>query len=344
MLDDLLAEGRARRQPAHHLLQRLFGLADGAHAVMDAARTETALRDLEAAALTEQQIGDGNADILQQHLGVAVRRIVEAEHRQHLLDRDALGVERNQDLRLLLMLGRLEIGLAHQDRDLAAGIADAGRPPFAAVDHIMIAVTHDAGLDVGRVRRRHRRLGHQEGGADFAVHQGAKPFALLLLVGITHQHFHVAGIRRRAIEHFRGPIDVAHLLGQQRVFQVGQSRAAEFVVFVRRRRHEHVPEAFGPRLFLQLFQHRNDFPALAGRILLLVGLHRGANMRVHERRDALEPFTLAIRQCKVHQAILAVCLKIFATVSACRPTPARALSKSRGTENPASKCHEAEPH
>ncbi|MGY4287965.1 hypothetical protein ACVWXO_007185 [Bradyrhizobium sp. LM2.7] len=55
-----------------------------------------------------------------------MRRIVEAEHGQHLLDLDAGGVERNQDLRLLLMLGRLEVGLAHQDRDLAAGIADAG--------------------------------------------------------------------------------------------------------------------------------------------------------------------------------------------------------------------------
>src|SRR4051794_7745315 len=53
MLDDLLAERAARHQPAHHLLQRLLGLADGAHAVVDAARTETALRDLEAAALAE---------------------------------------------------------------------------------------------------------------------------------------------------------------------------------------------------------------------------------------------------------------------------------------------------
>ena len=43
-------------QPLHHLLQRLLGLADGAHAVMDAAGAETALRDLEAAALAEQDV------------------------------------------------------------------------------------------------------------------------------------------------------------------------------------------------------------------------------------------------------------------------------------------------
>src|SRR5258707_7463751 len=36
--------------------------------------------------------------------------------------------------RSLLMPGRVRIGLAHQDRDFAAGIADARRPPFAAVD------------------------------------------------------------------------------------------------------------------------------------------------------------------------------------------------------------------
>ena len=33
--------------------------------------------------------------------------------------------------------------------------------------------------------------------------------------------------------------------GEQRVFEIAQSRAAEFVVLMRRRRHEHVPEALG---------------------------------------------------------------------------------------------------
>ncbi len=84
----------------HHLLQRLFGHADGAHAVMDAARTETALRDLKTAALAEQNVFLGNANVLEQHLGMAVRRVVVAEHRQHLFDLDAGRVERHQDLRL----------------------------------------------------------------------------------------------------------------------------------------------------------------------------------------------------------------------------------------------------
>ena len=239
----------------------------------------------------------GNADVLQQHLGVAVRRVVEAEHRQHLLDLDARGVERHQDLRLLLMARRLRIGLAHHDRDLAARIADAGRPPFAAVDDVMVAVALDAGLDIGGVGRRHRRFGHQEGGADFAVHQRPQPLPLLLLAAVAHQHFHVAGIGRRAVEHFRGPADVAHFFGERRVFQIAQSRAAEFIVLMRRRRHEHVPEAFGPRLLLQIFQHRDHLPARALLVLLLVDRHRGPDMLVHERLHAVEPFASDGQTC-----------------------------------------------
>src|SRR5262249_61329400 len=87
--DDLAAERGARRQPLHHLLQRLLGLADGAHAVMDAAGTEPALRDLEAPALAEQDVAGGNADVFEQYLGGAGRRIIEAEHPQHLLGLDA---------------------------------------------------------------------------------------------------------------------------------------------------------------------------------------------------------------------------------------------------------------
>ncbi len=304
LLDDLLAERSARRQPPHHLLQRLFGDADGAHAVMDAAGTEAALRDLETAALAEQDVFSGNADVFEQHLGMAVRRVVEAEHGKHLLDGDAGGVERHQDLRLLLMPRGVGIGLAHQDRDLAAGIAVARRPPFTAVDDVVIAVACDRGFDVGGVRRGDRGFGHQEGGADLAVHQRLQPFALLLLAGIAHEHFHVAGIRRRAVEHFGGEGDVAHFLRQRRVFQVAQSRAAEFIVLMRGRRHEHVPEAFGLRLLLEVFENRDHLPARTLGVLLLVDRHCGPDMLGHERLYAIEPILLAIRHIEVHGRFL----------------------------------------
>src|SRR5260370_16250600 len=99
---------------------------------MDAAGTEPALRDLKAPALAKQDIAGGNADVLQQHLGVAVRRVVETQHREHLLDLDAFGVERHQDLRLLLVARRVRIGLAHTARDLSPGISAAPPPPSPA--------------------------------------------------------------------------------------------------------------------------------------------------------------------------------------------------------------------
>src|SRR5712671_410480 len=168
----------------------------------------------------------------------------------------------------------------------------------------MIAVALDAGFDIGGIRRRHRGLGHQEGGADFAVHQRAKPLLLVLLGAVPHQHFHVTGIGRRAIEHFRGPADMAHLLGERGVFQIGQSRAAEFIVLMRRRRHEHVPQAFGARLLLQIFQDRYCLPALAGFVLLPVDRHGGQHMLVHERIHTVEPFALTVRHVEVHWAFL----------------------------------------
>ncbi|MEY9204773.1 hypothetical protein ABIF05_003883 [Bradyrhizobium elkanii] len=207
-------------------------------------------------------------------------------------------------LRLLLMLGGVEVGLAHQDRDLAAGIADARRPPFAAVDDVVIAVLLDAGLDVGGVGRSDRRLGHQEGGADLAVHQRAQPFALLLLGAVADEHFHVAGIGGGAVEHFGRPGDAAHLLRQQRVFEIGQSRAMEFIVFMRGRRHEHVPEAFGLRLLLQILEDRDHLPARAFGVLLVVDRHGGPNMRFHESLNALQPFLLLGRHREIHGTLL----------------------------------------
>ena len=160
------------------------------------------------------------------------------------------------------------------------------------------------GLDVGGVGRGDGRLGHQEGGADLAVHQRLQPLLLLLVGAVAMQHFHVAGVGRRAVEDLRGPGDVAHLFRQQRIFEIGQSRAAEFVVFMRVRRHEHVPEAFGLRLLLQVFEDRDHLPARALRILLVVDRHRGADMRLHERLHAVQPFLLLFGHIEVHGALL----------------------------------------
>jgi len=76
------AEGGALRGAAAHVLQRALGAADHAHAVVDAPGAQAALRNLETAPLAEQDVARRHAHVGECHFGMAVRRIVVAEHRQ----------------------------------------------------------------------------------------------------------------------------------------------------------------------------------------------------------------------------------------------------------------------
>ena len=58
---------RAVHAPAHHL-ERALGQADQPHAVVDAARAEAALGDLEAAAFAQQHVRRGHAHVLEDDL------------------------------------------------------------------------------------------------------------------------------------------------------------------------------------------------------------------------------------------------------------------------------------
>ena len=103
-----------------HQFQRALGAADQAHAVMDAAGAEPALRDLEAAALAEQDVLGRHADILVDDLGMADRRVVVAVGQQSRTMRTPGVVLRHQDHGLLAMaVGIVGRGLAHHDQDLA---------------------------------------------------------------------------------------------------------------------------------------------------------------------------------------------------------------------------------
>ena len=189
----------------------------------------------------------GTRTSFERDLHMAVRRVVIAVDGERALDRDARRVERHQHHRLLPVLVGRAVGLAHQDRDLAARIAGARRPPFAAVDHIIVAVAGDVAFDIGRVGRGDRRLGHQEGRADLAVHQRPQPFLLLLARAVAVEHLHIAGVGRRAVEHLGRPQDPAHLLGAERIFEVGELGALELEALVdmrerAARRHEQVPQ------------------------------------------------------------------------------------------------------
>src|SRR5919197_128485 len=195
VVGDALAEGHAAHRALAHQLQRPLGHADLAHAVVDASGTQAALRDLEAAALAEQQVGRGHPHVLEQHLAVAVRRVVVAEHLQHADHLDARRVARHDDHRLLLVLvGILRIRLAHEDEDLAARVADPRRPPLVAVDDVVAAVADDRRFDVRRVRRRDLGLGHGERRADLALEQRLQPLLLVLLGAVALEDLHVAGV------------------------------------------------------------------------------------------------------------------------------------------------------
>ena len=171
LVGDGLAEGGARQRAAAQRFERALGNADLAHAMVDAAGAEAALRDLEAAPLAEQHVGGRHAHVLEQDLGVAVRRVVVAEHGQRPHDRDAGRVHRHEDHRLLAVARPVRVGPAHQDRDRAARVHGAGGPPFAAVDDVVVAVAADRALDVGRVGGGDGGLGHREAGADLAGEQ-----------------------------------------------------------------------------------------------------------------------------------------------------------------------------
>src|SRR3546814_590654 len=150
------------------------------------------LRDLEAAAFAKQHRLLGiDAHILQLDLHMAVRRVVIAEDRQVAQHGDPRCVHRHREHRLLLVALGAEVGLAHHDRDLAARVADSRRPPFAAVDDIIVAVALDPRLDIGRVGRGDRGLGHQKGRTDLAIHDRLQPALLLRRGAIAVEHLHV---------------------------------------------------------------------------------------------------------------------------------------------------------
>src|SRR3546814_7692207 len=92
----------------------------------------------------------------------------------------------------------IRIVLSHENAVRASRIAYARRPPFAAVDHIMVAVTNDGGLDIGGVRGCDSRLGHQKDRANLPLHQRLEPALLMLASSIAVQDHNVAG---RSEEH-----------------------------------------------------------------------------------------------------------------------------------------------
>jgi hypothetical protein len=182
---------------------------------------------------------------------------------------------------LLVPVGVIRVGLAHDDEYLAALVHGPGDKPLAAVQHPLVALLPDTQLDIGGIRRGHLGFGHGIRGADIPVEQGRQPLLLLGRGTVFHEHFHVAGIRGVAVEHLRRPKYPPHDLRQGRIIEI-----AEAVVVAELgmgRRNKQVPQARGLRLGLEVVHDRQVIEAaVRGGQLLGVSVLIGKNVFFHE--------------------------------------------------------------
>ena len=88
------------------------------------------------------RLADRHPNVVVDDLAVPVL-VLPAEHRRRAHDVHPGGVDGHQHHRLLLMAGRVGIGAAHHDQDLAARVGRTRSPPLAAVDDVVVAVAED---------------------------------------------------------------------------------------------------------------------------------------------------------------------------------------------------------
>src|SRR5690606_10811705 len=98
LLAQLLAEGDTIFHAFARIFQRALRSADDAHAMVDAAWAETALRDLETATFAEQDIRLRHAAIVENDFGVTVRLFPVTHCRQRAFDDHARRAARHQYL------------------------------------------------------------------------------------------------------------------------------------------------------------------------------------------------------------------------------------------------------
>jgi hypothetical protein len=245
---DALAERLAGEAALDHQLQRPFGGSDRAHAVVDPAGTEAHLGDLEAAALAEQHVLVGDADVVEPQVHVPVRGVVLAEHVHRAEDLDSGRVHRDENLRLTLVRRSVGAGLHHRDHDLAARVAGAGDVVLLAGDHPFVAVAHCLALDVLGIRRCDVGFGHRVGGTDLATQERLEPLRLLLGGTDALEHLHVAGVGCGAVHRLRGERVLAQLHRDVGVVEVVQSLTGLGVG------EEEVPQTLLLRLVLDRLQ------------------------------------------------------------------------------------------
>jgi len=99
-----------------------------------------------------------------------------------------------------------------------------GAEPFRAVEHELVSLAINAQLDVGRIRGADIGFGHGEGRFDLALQQRCQPVPLDRLGAVEVEDLHVSCIGGGAVEHLGGEADLAELLGDGCVVEVGELR------------------------------------------------------------------------------------------------------------------------
>src|SRR3569832_351939 len=152
-LDELLAGERlvavdlAAERALAHELEGALADADPAHAVVDAARTESLLRNGKAGALGTEAVLDGDAAVFATHFAVAGEALAGVAHDRDVADSDeAGGVRRHEDHRRALVRRRVGVGHGHGDGD--RGPVGGRGGPLVPVDDVRVAVAHRAGAQL----------------------------------------------------------------------------------------------------------------------------------------------------------------------------------------------------
>ena len=215
-----------------HDVEGAAGLAQPAHAVVDAAGAQPVLGDLEALADLADQIRLGHAHVAVVDLGVTETEVLVAAHHRYVAHHiDARCVARHQDHRSALVGRRVGVGDHHHDQD--RGHHAVAGEPLVPIDDPLVTVQHGGRRHVHGVGARVLGLGHREGGEDLLVEQRVEPLPLLLLGAKERQHLRVAGVGGVVAEDDRPPergaldlvhepeLDLAHALAAHLGRQMG---------------------------------------------------------------------------------------------------------------------------
>ena len=164
-----------RLDARRHILSSVrIGKPDQTHAMVNPARSQAALCDLETAPFSKQQnVAGRHADILEHDLRGAIRHAIESENGNRSQNLNAWRVHRYQNHRLLAVPVRVvRIRLAHEYANLAARIGRVGRIPLTAIDNVVIAIAHKSSSRCSwRRSTLPTVLSSQNRGADFTREQ-----------------------------------------------------------------------------------------------------------------------------------------------------------------------------